>query len=114
MSRRYSHTPNETLVCDFRNKSYPVMSGPFAWLASNFDPIPLNHAPTTTFKPSNEPPVTYLNKPQAYSMTVVDLFSSSIISTTALYRTSLWVTFEEERTDSTQQLAGSFGRMFVA
>ncbi|KAF7596994.1 transcription factor [Aspergillus hancockii] len=53
------------------------------------------HTPTAMFDASREIPITYLNKSQAYSMTVVDTSPPAPIAHPAQYRTRIGISFEE-------------------
>ncbi|EAW07111.1 putative CP2 transcription factor [Aspergillus clavatus NRRL 1] len=53
------------------------------------------HAPTAIADHAHDPPVTYLNKSQAYSVSIVDSATPSSSSQPVQYRTSVRITFEE-------------------
>ena len=55
------------------------------------------NAPTAMIRQTDEIPVTYLNKGQAYSMTIVDMAAAAPIATGVKYRTFVRVSFEDEQ-----------------
>ena len=55
------------------------------------------NAPTAMVKQADEVPVTYLNKGQAYSISLVDTAPSQTPSSTLKYRTFVRVSFEDEQ-----------------
>ncbi|KAI9816511.1 MAG: hypothetical protein M1827_001643 [Pycnora praestabilis] len=55
------------------------------------------NAPTAMIKHADEIPVTYLNKGQAYSMSIVDTAPPTPISASVRYRTFVRISFEDEQ-----------------
>ncbi|KAI9879224.1 MAG: hypothetical protein M1830_009155 [Pleopsidium flavum] len=55
------------------------------------------NAPTAMIRHADEIPVTYLNKGQAYSMTIVDTASPAPTAGTVKYRTFVRISFEDEQ-----------------
>ncbi|GFG24968.1 grainyhead-like protein 2 homolog [Aspergillus udagawae] len=53
------------------------------------------HAPTAIADHAHEPPVTYLNKSQAYSVSIIDSTPPAHATQPVKYRTSVRITFEE-------------------
>ncbi|RHZ56146.1 putative CP2 transcription factor [Aspergillus thermomutatus] len=53
------------------------------------------HAPTAIADHAHEPPVTYLNKSQAYSVSIVDSTPPAHVPQPVKYRTSVRISFEE-------------------
>jgi hypothetical protein len=68
----------------------PPMAEKFRWL------VTLN-APTAMIKSADEIPVTYLNKGQAYSVSIVDTTPSLPIQPGTRYRTFIRISFEDEQ-----------------
>jgi hypothetical protein len=55
------------------------------------------NAPTAMIKHATEIPVTYLNKGQAYSISIVDTQPSQMAAMPVTYRTFIRVSFEDEQ-----------------
>ncbi|KAK3062231.1 hypothetical protein LTS18_004555, partial [Coniosporium uncinatum] len=82
--------PSQSLETSMRHQAMPQPSQNFRWH------VTLN-APTAMIKNAEEIPVTYLNKGQAYSISVVDTSPTPVPAVPIKYRTFVRISFEDEQ-----------------
>lgn len=88
------HSP----VMQFQSQRYDMsMAAPLPTLAEKFRFHVTLNAPTAMIKHSDEVPVTYLNKGQAYSVSIIDTTPSLPIPAGTRYRTFIRISFEDEQ-----------------
>jgi hypothetical protein len=75
----------------------PSMAVPMSLLAEKFRFHVTLNAPTAMIKQTDEIPVTYLNKGQAYSVSVVDTAPTLPVPPGTRYRTFIRISFEDEQ-----------------
>ncbi|KAM9874805.1 CP2 transcription factor [Verticillium dahliae] len=82
----------------FKQRQYGGMqvAAPLPSSAEEFRFHATLHTPTTMIKHADEIPVTYLNKGQAYSMSIVDTNASLPVAPGTKYRTFVRISFEDE------------------
>lgn len=87
-----------TSMVGFQQRQYGgmQMSAPLPPSAEKFRFHATLNAPTAMIKQSDEIPVTYLNKGQAYSLSVVDTNASLPLAPGTKYRTFVRISFEDE------------------
>jgi hypothetical protein len=85
-------------ITGFQSTSYnTTMSAPVPASAEKFRFNVVLNAPTAMIKHADEIPVTYLNKGQAYSVSVVDTGLTQPLQEGARYRTFVRISFEDEQ-----------------
>jgi hypothetical protein len=86
-----------------RNRSDQCMLGKeFALTSGRFRFQATLMAPTTIRKTTGEPPVTYLNSEQTYSVSITDTGSATQGPVPTLYRTSIRIAIEHNSAESWQ------------
>lgn len=94
MSMSLHHSP----IMQFPQQRYDMnMAAPLPVSAEKFRFHVTLNAPTAMIKHSDEIPVTYLNKGQAYSVSIIDTAPSHPLPVGARYRTFIRVSFEDEQ-----------------
>ncbi|KAF2500710.1 hypothetical protein BU16DRAFT_255948 [Lophium mytilinum] len=109
MGQTHDESSMENVAPDVEMHESPLMSFPTTTFSENIRPtvtqqpqenfryhVTLN-APTAMIKNSDEIPVTYLNKGQAYSVSVVDTAPVHSSATPIKYRTFIRISFEDEQ-----------------
>ncbi|KAI9707209.1 MAG: hypothetical protein M1836_000169 [Candelina mexicana] len=90
--------PEGSPIMDFTTIPFDEgMPAPLLQTAENFRYHVTLNAPTAMTKHADEIPVTYLNKGQAYSMSIVDTAPPTSSSADVKYRTFVRISFEDER-----------------
>ncbi|KAJ8063869.1 hypothetical protein OCU04_007723 [Sclerotinia nivalis] len=89
---------HQSPLTSFQPQSYGMsMSGPSPQTAEKFRFHVILNAPTAMIKQADEIPVTYLNKGQAYSVSVMDTGLTQPLQPGTRYRTFVRISFEDEQ-----------------
>lgn len=90
--------PTTQMVPGYQPRTHPgmPMSHPLPPSAEKFRFHSTLNAPTAMIKQSDEIPITYLNKGQAYSLTVADTHAAMPLQPGVKYRTFVRVSFEDD------------------
>jgi hypothetical protein len=93
-----SNLHHESSVMSYQPRQYELsITVPISLLAEKFRFCVTLNAPTAMIKHADEIPVTYLNKGQAYSISIVDTSPTLPIPPGTWYRTFICISFEDEQ-----------------